>query len=195
MGLGKWIVGGIVRAVAAPFVLPAATVAAIGGAVTAGVGAVTAGAAAVGGAVAAGAGAIAAGAAAIGAKTLIGGITIANVLTWGGGLFAVAAISGSMADDARTEGIKEGYGKASREYEEKLRSQAKEFFTQIATLKEQIESYRLQRDQARALARRAFTLLGKFEICITETREQGRSVTDETLGYYKQLKDFTDKAA
>ena len=174
-------------------------------------GAVATGAAAVGSAVAAGAAAVAAGgvgaavaglgasalaaASAIGATTLIGGITVANVLAWGGGLFVVAAISGSMAEDARNEGIKEGYGKASREYEEKLRSQAKEFFTQIATLKEQIESYRLQRDQARALARRAFTLLGKFEICITETREQGRSVTDETLGYYKQLKDFTDKAA
>ena len=132
-------------------------------------------------------------ASAIGATTLIGGITVTNVLAWGGCLFAVAAISGSMADEERTEGIKEGCGKASREYESKLRSQAKEFFTQIAALKEQIESYRLQRDQARALARRAFTLLGKFEICISETQEQGRNVTDETLGYYKQLKDFTDK--
>ena len=134
-------------------------------------------------------------ASAIGATTLIGGITIGSVLAWGGGLFAVAAISGAMAEDARNEGIKEGYGKASRAYEAKLRDQAKEFFTQIAALKKEIESYRLQRDQARALARRAFTLLGKFEICISETREQGRDVTDETLGYYKQLKDFTDKAA
>ena len=41
----------------------------------------------------------------------------------------------------------------------------------------------------------SFILLGKFEGCISATKEQGRSVTDETLGYYKQLKDFTDKAA
>lgn len=91
--------------------------------------------------------------------------------------------------------MKEGYSKASREYEAKLRNQAKEFFTQIAALKEQIEGYRLQRDKAQELAKKAFTLLGKFEGCISAMKEQGRSVTDETLGYYKQLSDFTDKAA
>ena len=223
MGLGKWILGGIVTAVAAPFVLPAATVAAIGGAVTAGVGAVTAGAAAVGGAVAtgaaavgsavaAGAGAVAAGAAAagaavaglgasalaaasaIGATTLIGGITVANVLAWGGGLFVVAAISASMADEARTEGVKEGYSKASREYEAKLRAQAKEFLKQVAALKEEIESMRLQRDKAQALAKQAFTLLGKFEGCINATKEKGGNVEAETAGYYTQLKNFTEKS-
>ena len=224
MGLGKWIVGGLVTAVAAPFILPAAAVTAVGSAVAAGVGAVATGAAAVGGAVATGAaavgGAVATGAAAvggavaaagtaiaglsasalaaasaIGATTLIGGITVSSVLAWGGGLFVVAAISGAMADEARTEGVKEGYAKASREYEAKLRKQAKEFFEQIAALKEEIEGYKLQRDKAQKLAKKAFTLLGKFEGCISAMKEQGRSVTDETLGYYKQLSDFTDKAA
>lgn len=213
MGLGKWIVGGLVTAVAAPFILPAAAVTAVGSAVAAGVGAVTAGAAAVGGAVATGAAAIGgaaaaagtaiaglgasalAAASAIGATTLIGGITVSSVLAWGGGLFVVAAISGAMADEARTEGVKEGYSKASREYEAKLRNQAKEFFTQIAALKEQIEGYRLQRDKAQELAKKAFTLLGKFEGCISAMKEQGRQVTDETLGYYKQLSDFTDKCS
>ena len=117
-----------------------------------------------------------------------------------GGIVAVVAAVGAfaakaMADEARTEGVKEGYSKASREYEAKLRNQAKEFFTQIAALKSEIESYRLQRDQAQALAKKAFTLLGKFEGCISAMKEQGRSPEDETLGYYKQLSDFTEKAA
>ena len=201
MGLGKWIVGGIVAAVAAPFVLPAAAVTAVGGAVAAGVGAVTAGAAAVaagaatvGGAIAGlGASALAA-ASAIGATTLIGGVTIGSVLAWGGGLFVLAGITGAMLDDAKTEGEKDGYRKASREFEAKLRSQAKEFFTQIARLEDEIKSLRLQRDKAQALVKEAFTLLGNFEGCIKKTREEGREVQDETLGYYKQLKDYTDQA-
>lgn len=202
MGLGKWIVGGLVTAVAAPFILPAAAVTAVGSAVAAGVGAVTAGAAAVGGAVATGAAAVGAlgasalaAASAIGATTLIGGITISSVLAWGGGLFIIGGLTAGAIESAKTEGRKEGYTEASREYEAKLRNQAKEFFTQIAALKEQIEGYRLQRDKAQELAKKAFTLLGKFEGCISAMKEQGRSVTDETLGYYKQLSDFTDKAA
>ena len=240
MGIGKWIVGGIVATVAAPFVLPAATVAAVGSAVAAGVGAVATGAAAVGGAVAAGAGAVATGAAAvgttiaagaatvggaiaagagavaagaaaagaavaslgtaalaaasaIGATTLIGGITIGSVLTWGGGLFLVAAISAAIADEARNNGVREGYEKASREYEAKLRKQAKEFFNQIAMLKSEIESLRIERDKAQELTKRAFTLLGKFEGCINATKEKGQDVEPETAGYYMQLKDYTDK--
>lgn len=117
------------------------------------------------------------------------------MLAWGGGLFVAAGITGAILDNERTEGVKEGYSKASREYEAKLRNQAKEFFTQIAALKSEIESYRLQRDQAQALAKKAFTLLGKFEGCISAMKEQGRSPEDETLGYYKQLSDFTEKAA
>lgn len=192
MGLGKWIVGGIAAAVAAPFVLPAATVAGIGAAVT---GAVGAGAAAVGTAVAGlGASALAA-ASAIGATTLIGGITIAAVTKVGAGLFAIALISDIAADNARTEGIKEGSGKVSREYEKKLRDQAKEFFNQIAALKEEIEQYKLQRDKAQKLALQANKLLGKFEICISQTKEQGREVEDETAGMYIQLRDFTKKRA
>lgn len=206
MGLGKWIVGGIAAAVAAPFVLPAATVAgigaavtgaaaAVGGAVATGAAAVGAGAAAVGTAVAGlGASALAA-ASAIGATTLIGGITIAAVAKVGAGLFAIALISDIAADNARTEGIKEGYGKASREYEKKLRDQAKEFFNQIAALKEEIEQYKLQRDKAQKLALQANKLLGKFEICISQTKEQGREVEDETAGMYIQLRDFTKKRA
>ncbi len=195
MGLGKWIVGGIAAAVAAPFVLPAATVAGIGAAVTGAAAAVGAGAAAVGTAVAGlGASALAA-ASAIGATTLIGGITIAAVAKVGAGLFAIALISDIAADNARTEGIKEGYGKASREYEKKLRDQAKEFFNQIAALKEEIEQYKLQRDKAQKLALQANKLLGKFEICISQTKEQGREVEDETAGMYIQLKDFIEKRA
>ncbi|MBQ6971637.1 MAG: hypothetical protein IJP86_04695 [Synergistaceae bacterium] len=175
-------------AIAAAGTTVATTAAAVGGAVAAG-------AAAAGAAVAGlGASALAA-ASAIGGTVLIGGITVANVVAWGGGLFVAAGITGAMLDNERTEGIKEGYSKASREYEAKLRSQAKDFFTQIATLKSEIESYRLQRDQAKALAKKAFTLLGRFEGCISAMKEEGRTATDETLGYYKQLKDFTDKAA
>ncbi len=206
MGLGKWIVGGVVAAVAAPFVLPAAAVtavgaavtgaaAAVGGAVATGAAAIGAGAAAVGTAVAGlGASALAA-ASAIGATTLIGGITIAAVTKVGAGLFAIALISDISAENAKNEGIKEGYGKASREYEKKLRDQAKEFFNQVAALKAEIEQLKLQRDEAQKLARRALKLLGNFEICISETREQGREVEAETAGMYIQLKEFTEKAA
>ncbi len=165
-------------------------------------GAIASSAAAVGGAIATGAAAVGAlgasalaTASAIGATTLIGGITISSVLAWGGGLFIIGGLTAGAIESAKTEGVKEGYSKASREYEAKLRNQAKEFFTQIAALKEQIEGYRLQRDKAQELAKKAFTLLGKFEGCISAMKEQGRSVTDETLGYYKQLSDFTDKAA
>lgn len=172
MGLGKWIVGGVVAAVAAPFVLPAAAVTAVGAAVTG-----------------------AAAASAIGATTLIGGITIAAVTKVGAGLFAIALISDISAENAYTEGFKEGSGKASREYEKKLRDQAKEFFNQVAALKAEIEQLKLQRDEAQKLARRALKLLGNFEICISETREQGREVEAETAGMYIQLKEFTEKAA
>ena len=189
-------------AIAAGASTVATTAVAVGGAVAAGAGAVATGAAAVGGAIATGAAAVGAlgasalaAASAIGATTLIGGITISSVLAWGGGLFVIGGLTVGAIESAKTEGRKEGYSKASREYEAKLRNQAKEFFTQIAALKEQIESYRLQRDKAQELEKKAFTLLGKFEGCISAMKEQGRSVTDETLGYYKQLSDFTDKAA
>lgn len=107
MGLGKWIVGGIVAAVAAPFVLPAAAVTAVGGAVAAGVGAVTAGAAAVGGAIAG-----------LGASAL-----------------AAASAIGAMLEDERTKGEKDGYRKASREFEAKLRSQAKSSLHRLQDLR------------------------------------------------------------
>ena len=84
-------------------------------------------------------------------------------------LKAVAAIGGgclalwgayeyfaSEMEDAKTEGVKEGYEKASREYEAKLRAQAQEFKTQLTKLAEEIEKLRRERDEARTFAWRLF---------------------------------------
>ena len=211
------IAGGVLAAMALPFLLPAGAVAAAGGAIAAGIGAVggaiAAGAGAVGAAIAAGAGIVAAGVgaaasaiaglgagaaaamAAIGGVKLIGGITIALVLKWGGAIFAIAMIADAAAENGRAEGIKEGYEKASKEYAAKLRKQAKVFFTQIAELQEDIVSMRLQRDEAQDLAIRAFRLTGEFEGCISGLKEKEQEIDADTAGYYMQLKKFIDEHA
>lgn len=132
---------------------------------------------------------------AVAGTVLVGSITVAQVVGWGSALFAACGVVGSMLDDAKAEGEREGRINASREYEAKLRAQAKEFFTQIAKLKDEIGSLRLQRDKAQELARNACRLLGKFESCISVMKSRGYDPNDETLGYYEQLKKFTDQAA
>ncbi len=86
--------------------------------------------------------------------------------------------------------MKEGYEKASREYEAKLRKQAEAFRNQIEALKEDIESLKHQRDKAIKLAEEAGKLLGEFEGCIGGLKKQGITPDDKTMKNYKYLSDF-----
>ena len=108
-----------------------------------------------------------------------------------GVIWALEKISAPIAERARAEGVKEGYSKASNEYEGKLRSQAEEFLKQITALKDDVNSLKNQRDRAQKIAKKAFTLLGEFEGCISATQEQGHDVNDETREYYELLKKVT----
>ena len=218
MGLGKWIVGGIAAAVAAPFVLPAAAVTAVGSAVAAGVGAVTAGAAAVGGAVATGAAAVGAGAvaagsaiaglgsaalaaaSAIGATTLIGGITIATAVKAAGLVLVGIIINESDAADRETKAYERGLAHASKEYEAKLRKQANAFLNLLAEAEKNNAEYKRRAETAEAIAWQAIELTKEFEGCIVGLQKQGRQIDTETAGYYQHLKEVrtqirTSKAA
>ena len=218
MGLGKWIVGGIAAAVAAPFVLPAAAVTAVTGAVAAGVGAVTAGAAAVGGAVAAGAGAVAAGAAAagaaiaglgsaalaaasaLGATTLVGGITVATAVKAAGLILVGVTIGGSDAADRETKAYERGLAHASKEYEAKLRKQADVFLNLLAQAEKNNAEYKLRTETAENIAWQAIELVKEMEGCMAGLQRQGRQIDAETAGYYQHLKEVrsqirTSKAA
>lgn len=105
MGIGKWIVGGVVAAVTAPFVLPVATVAAV-----------ATGAATVAGAVATG-------------TTIATGVATVGC--------ALNAAYDKGHDDGLTEGEKNGYAKASREYEEKFKSLCSQLNKANITISEQ----------------------------------------------------------
>jgi len=162
-------------------VLPAATVAAIGGAVTAG-------AAAVGGAVAAGAGAVAAGAAAAG-SALIGGITVASLVKGVGLILLGVMLNESDAADRETKAYKRGYENASKEYEAKLRRQADVFLNLLAQAEKNNAEYKLRAETAENIAWQAIELTKEFEGCINGLKAKRRQIDAETAGYYQHLKE------
>lgn len=96
-------------------------------------------------------------------------------------------------DEAKNEGEKEGYEKASREYEAKLRKQAEAFRSQIEALKEDIESLKKQRDEAMNLVEKLCKLLGEIEGCINGLNEKGITPDDETIEDYEYLSDFVQQ--
>ena len=102
---------------------------------------VAAGAATVGSAVATGAAAVGSTAAAVGAAKVVGGVTVAALAkgaaaaTVGG--VALAAAHDSGYQSGKTEGTKEGYAKASREYEAKFRSLSLQLNSANTTITEQ----------------------------------------------------------
>ncbi len=81
---------------------------------------------------------------------------------------ALAAVYGGYEyivkelEDEKIKGVKEGYEKASREYEGKLRAQAQEFMNQLAKLNKEIEKLRRERDEARTLAWHALSLVSSI---------------------------------
>lgn len=96
-------------------------------------------------------------------------------------------LSDIKADEARTEGEKRGYNKASKEYESKLRSQAKEFFNQLARLQHEIESHKLSREKAEKIALEALELVKEIEGCARGLKQKGLSIDSETAEYYQNL--------
>lgn len=106
-------------AIAAAGTTVATTAATVGGAVAAG-------AAAAGGAIATGAAAVGSTVAAVGATEVVGSVTVAALakgvaaVTAGG--IALAAANDSGYQSGLTDGEKNGYAKASREYEAKFKS-------------------------------------------------------------------------
>lgn len=174
MGLGKWIVGGIVTAVAAPFVLPAATVAAIGGAVTAGVGAVATGVAAAG-------------------TALFGGMTVASVVKGAGLILLGVMLNESDAADRETKAYKRGYENASKEYEGKLRKQADVFLNLLAQAEKNNADYKLRAETAESIAWQALELVKEFEGCINGLKNRGQQIDAETAGYYQHLKEVRSR--
>ena len=144
MGLGKALLGGlgVVGAiVAAPVVLPAAGIAALGAASTAAGAAATvvgAGAAATGiggavvGAATTAAGAVASGAAAAAGTAGVGalaagaaasGISTTTAISLGAAAAGASYLSDKKREEARDQGRIEGYISASGEYEKKFRNQ------------------------------------------------------------------------
>lgn len=127
MGFGKFLLGSICAVgavIAAPVVLPAAGLAAAGGSVAATLGGVGL--------------AAAAGTTAVTGTTLVtGGLVLAGA---GGGVAAAAYVSEKI-DDARYEGQKSGYIKASNEYAEKLAKQVEEFTTERKNWKQNKAEY------------------------------------------------------
>ena len=123
MGLGKALLGGlgVVGAiVAAPVVLPAAGIAALGAASTAaGAAATVVGA----GAAATGIGGAVVGAATTAAGAVASGITTTTAISLGAAAAGASYLSDKKREEARDQGRIEGYISASGEYEEKFRNQ------------------------------------------------------------------------
>jgi len=179
MGLLKKLIVGTVGTaaaiVAAPIVLPVAGAAAAAAAATA---------AAVGGA------AVAGGATALGAaKLVVGGITVGKVLLGSGVVIGALLVK---CEKAKTDGIKEGYDKASREYEEKLLKQAEIFFKQLKDAEDQIAQHKEDKEKAERVAEEAFHLVGMYEGCIRATEEKGENPLQETREVYAELKKVAD---
>ena len=129
--------------------------------------------------------------------SLTNNLTGGEAVVIGGIVAAVVAVAKWLFDDkaeeAKTEGMKEGYEKASREYEAKLRKQAKAFRSQIEAIKKDIESLKKQRDKAMKLVEKAVKLLGEFEGCINSLKEKDITPDDKTIEDYEYLSDFVQQ--
>ena len=149
--MGFWkvvgcIAGGVAAVVAAPVVLAAAgSVAAMGAAAAAGAAASAAGAATAAGAAVAGAagavagGTIAAGSAAAGA--VASGVTAAGAAATGAAIVTGAAATGMLFTDVEIEGKKQGYKKASNEYDKMFREIQNDYNEAIELIKSLKISY------------------------------------------------------
>lgn len=123
MGFGKFLLGGVCAVgavIAAPIVVPAAGMAIAASSVTGAIG------------LTAGLGLVTASSATV--------ATVAGVTAGVAGI-AAGAYQEKQVDDARYEGQKSGYNKASKEYESKFEKQVLEFTEKIKNLEQNLDEY------------------------------------------------------
>lgn len=91
----------------------------------------------------------------------------------------VGHVYGLGKDEGKHEGMKEGYVRASSEYEKKLLKQAEEFLNQKNGLADNIK----QRDE----------LLDEYEKCISEMEAKYNSLTNEQHEILDEMKILKEK--
>ena len=128
----------------------------------------------------------------------IGWIGLGAFVIWGGYELFV-----SEMEDAKEKGVKEGYEKASREYEAKLRAQAEDFMKLLVKFTKDIENLRRERDKYRTLAGRALSLVStlfgrnpaeKFEKQEQELRTQSQALSDQGFNLLGKFEGCITKA-
>ena len=95
------------------------------------------------------------------------------------------------------EKLKEEIDRLRRERDEArtLARRALTFFSRLSGSNPNEKLYKEEQTliaQEKALTEQGFTLLGKFEGCITKAEEQGIVIEEETQKCYDKLKDITD---